>query len=98
MELVDEPNIKKLKAKDLSNQDKLKQLFDAGIKCAEITFHAAVNSVDKKPSNYYNEKSNNKERRAEISINPGASIVVLKQADDYFLTSTSNFITAHPKI
>ena len=64
MELVEEKSPKKT---SLSNQKKLKELFDSGIKVSRAVFHASVDGALGIPNDHYNVKSTNASRRADMS-------------------------------
>jgi hypothetical protein len=48
----------------------LQKLIESGIPVSQAHFHAAVNNADETPENYFNDKSDNRSRRAAMLWTP----------------------------
>lgn len=74
----------------MTDQEKLKKLFDTGIPCSECYFQSAVNNIDKVPENNFSDTSMSPTRRVDMSLSLQGGIVVFRQKNRYFWTPKEN--------
>lgn len=74
----------------------LKGLISTGIPLSSVTFHQAVNDSNNMPQNFFSNKSEKKDRRADMWWTH--TCVVIKHAETYIIAPHANVIYSHVKV